>query len=156
MSHVTRMNESWTPWHTLQLALSHVWVSIIAKTNEFRHADYRVMAHMAMRNTAHRNESCRQFEWVTLLSHGTYGNESCHTCEWVVSSIWVSRVTHMNESCYTWQWVMSHIRMSHVALTNESCREDASHIPINFVTHMNESFPHMAMSHVPHTNESWR
>ena len=142
MSHVTRMNESWTPWHTLQLALSHVWVSIIAKTNEFRHADYRVMAHMAMCNTAHRNESCRQFEWVTLLSHGTYMNGSRHTYDWVMSHIWVSQVTHMNELCHTYASVMSHVWMSHITRMNNSCHTSEwvmSHVWMRHVTHINYS-----------------
>jgi len=114
-SHVTRMQESWTP-STQMKEWCHTCMQESCHTHG-RFIPHRRHGHHCRTSFTHIKESCETYEgvmWHIWRSRVTHMKESCHTYEEVMSHIWRSHVTHMKESCDTYEGVMSHIWKSHV------------------------------------------
>ena len=93
------MNE---PYCTYEWAMSHVWMSHVARMNE----------------------PCLSYTWVMwLMSHICMGHmpQTCHTLECVMTHICMNSVTRMKESCHTYEEITSHIYRSHATYIRKSC-----------------------------------
>jgi len=137
--HVQTVSNSWTLTADLR---SQVHIRL-------RHENERERERERERETETEREGKRWLFGMCYVTHmnelcHTHENESCHINEWVVTLTtdlrlqvhvrmlsWLTfQVSRSNESCHTYGWVTAHIR-EWVML----------HRWMNYVTHMNESWP---------------